>query len=124
LRFTQKNKGEIGVETSFVKLVEDHDIAAGQFGIADKPACENSLGHDMQSCVSASAVLESDLKADFTAEVPLLLMRDPGCGGTGSSAAWLKHNGMASRSDDFVIGDQGGGDAARFASPGFGNHYD
>ena len=46
LRIARQREAQIGVERTFVKLVEQHGGDAGQFGIVEDLPRENSLGDD------------------------------------------------------------------------------
>ena len=73
-RLPRQRETEIGVDASFVKLVEDDRREIRKQRILLQSRGQNAFGHDEQARVAAEALFESDLPADFAADRPPSLL--------------------------------------------------
>ena len=115
LQAAQQGKGQVGIQMTLVKLVQNDAADAAQGRIAQQAPEQNAFGDEAQAGVGAVAALEADLVADRFAHSLAKLVGDAAGGHTGGDAAGLEH-------DDFAgdVGEQGRRDAGGLASTGRG----
>jgi len=68
LTLDAQRQSQVGIQTAFVKLVEDHAADAGEGRIFLQHAGENPLGHHFDARLSAHARLEPRAKPDAAAD--------------------------------------------------------
>ena len=75
-RLPCQRETEIGVNASFVELVEDDGCEIRKQRILLQPCGQNAFGDDEQSRIAAEALFESNLPADFAADRPAPFLRN------------------------------------------------
>ena len=113
-----QGQAEIGIETAFVELVEQHGTDALQSGIILDHAGEDALGDHFYPGVGSCLAVQPDAVADRGADrFTERLGHAPG-GGTGRQAARLENNDLATPQPRLT--EQGERHARRLAGAGRG----
>ena len=102
MRIEREREAEVGVQRTFVKLVEQNSRDAVQRGIVEDHPGEYALGDDLDARAGANQALQAhaqpDRLADFLAEARGHSRR----GGARGQAARLQHDDLAVRRERFV----------------------
>ncbi len=87
--------GEVGVDASFVELVDDDGREVGEQGILLKERRQNAFGGNDEARARRPLPVVTDMPPHLAAQLPALFVGDPACDCAGRGAAWLQEDGPA-----------------------------
>ena len=94
LRVAGQRQPHVGVQRTLVEFVEQHGGHAGQFGVVDDLAREDTLGDDLDAGVARDLRAEADAVADGVADALAERLRHPFGAGAGGDAPRLQHDDL------------------------------